>query len=148
MSEFIEFLFRNQSAQLELKTLVRNCQRIKRGALPSNPVDVEAINTAFESKEILSSFGFTADDEDPRKFFDGAVRCENHSFCVFSSKGICDAYAENVPVGERHILMDATFKIVPIGDFQQLLILYFRIKHEVFDSFFFFFFLLFSFFVR
>lgn len=94
-------------------------------------MDVEAINTAFECKEILSSFGFTADDVDPRKFFDGAVRCEGHSFCVFSSKGICDAYAENVPVGERHILMDATFKIVPIGEFQQLLILYCRIKHEV-----------------
>lgn len=96
--------------------------------MPKNPENVEAINEAFEDANIFKVFGQTAHKVDPERLFDGAIRKETHSFCVFSSKKIIKMVEENVD--EYHVLMDATFKIVPIGQFQQLLILYFRIKHE------------------
>lgn len=49
---------------------------------------------------------------------------------MFSSRKIV-RLIEELPPADRHILMDATFKIVPIGEFKQLLVLYARIKNEV-----------------
>lgn len=125
------FFLRHQDAKIDLAPLVRNCQKIKRGILPKNPENIDAINAAFAEHEIDQVFGHTADKNQPEKFFDFAVKKETHSFCVFSSKKIIRLVLEHVPVPDRHILMDATFKIVPIGEFSQLLILYFRIKYEV-----------------
>lgn len=82
----------------------------------------------------MQAFGMTAHD-DPEQFFDDAIRDEQngHAFCVFSSKKTI-RLIEELPPSERHVLMGATFKIVPIGEFKQLLVLYIRIKNEVMHS--------------
>lgn len=79
----------------------------------------------------MEAFGMTAHD-DAETFFDDAIRdtANGHAFCVFSSKKTV-RLIEELPLADRHILMDATFKIVPIGEFKQLLVLYARIQNEV-----------------
>lgn len=124
--------FRFQNTQIELKTKQRNCQKIKRGTIPKNPGNIDEIIAAFEDPKIMQAFGMSAHEGDKKcKFFDGAIQKKHHCFCVFSSKTIINLVHKHIPVDERHILMDATFKIVPVGEFSQLLILYIRIKYEV-----------------
>lgn len=58
------------------------------------------------------------------EFFNGAVQTENYSFCVFSSKYVIDLIEKHIDVNLRQYSLDATFKVVPIGPFNQLLIFY------------------------
>lgn len=77
----------------------------------------------------MNSFGMSAHDE-PENFFDDAIRKKEHAFVVFSSKRII-RLIEKLPLEDINVLMDATFRIVPIGEFKQLLVLYTRIQYEV-----------------
>lgn len=99
--------------------------------MPKNAKTVDEINERFEDDTVRKIFGTTASTLDPEPFFDGAFERDTHSFCVFSSKKTIKMCKEHLSTGECHILMDATFKIVPCGVFKQLLILYIRVKHEV-----------------
>lgn len=70
-------------------------------------------------------------DELPEKlrFFDTAYECKDYAYCVLSSKQTIELVENNMKANERHVLMDATFRITPVGPFNQLLILYIR-KHK------------------
>lgn len=109
----------------------RSLQRIKRGILPKNPLTCEDINIAFADEKVFSSYGRSLHVEENFIFFDGAVDATNYSFCVFSSKKTIALVQENFKPEEIEILMDATFRIVPVGPFKQLLILYFRVHKKV-----------------
>lgn len=87
------------------------------------------INEAFKNPEILQCFGYTLGSKDI--FFDAAIDTGNFSFCVFSSKKMINLLNKHVPNKKLHILMDATFRTCPFGPFNQLLILYARIHHQV-----------------
>lgn len=87
-SNEINHLFRHQDAKIELRPLVRNCQKIRRGVVPKNPENVEAINIAFEDSEIMEVFGHTANKPNPEKFFDCAVQKGTHFFASFLQKKI------------------------------------------------------------
>lgn len=128
---YINICSRYEDTTIELQEKVRNGQRIKRGTIPENPENVAEIEDAFKSPKIMNTFGMSAHRSNKKIFFDGAVKKADHSFCVFSSKTIVELVKTHIPVDERHILMDATFKIVPLSEFKQLLILYIRIKFEV-----------------
>lgn len=71
--------------------------------------------------------------EQKYKFFDGAFehKKKKFAFCVFSSKATIKLIKEHIPLSDRHILMDATFRVVPIGQFNQLFILYIRKNDKV-----------------
>lgn len=119
---------------LEYRNIQKTLERVKSGVLPKNPISVSQIHESFQNPEILKSFGFTFGDDKP--FFDTAVETEQFSYCVFSSKSIIKMAEDNISIGNRHVLMDATFRTCPLGPFNQLLILYIRKHHMV--SFFFF----------
>lgn len=101
--------------------------------MPKSPETIDGINDAFTVEDIKQNFGMSLHKPTNHPFFNGAVDAGSHSFCVFSSKATIDLVCDpdNMPEDERHILMDATFKIVPTSVFKQLLILYVRIKFEV-----------------
>lgn len=57
-------------------------------------------------------------------FFNGPVQTEQYAFCVFSSKYIIDLIEKHIDVNNRCYSLDGTFKVVPVGPFNQLLIFY------------------------
>lgn len=127
------------NASVDLDKHIRCFQTLVKGTLPTTPKSIEEINEAFALEDVKKSYGCTLQTVDldgkelPQKysFFDGAVRNDEkgHSFCVFSSKVTIELIKRHIPLHERHILMDATLRIVPFGIFNQLLILYVR-KHR------------------
>lgn len=131
--------YRNQSANLNLSKIERGLQKIKKGTLPKSPQTIDEIHAAFEQSDVFDTYGSTLQTKDldgndlehMHNFFDIAVenKKKKFSFCVFSSKTTLELIEKNIPIPERHILMDATFRIVPIGPFKQLLIMYIR-KHR------------------
>lgn len=57
-------------------------------------------------------------------FFDSAVDRGTYSYCVFSSKYAIDIIEKYIVPERQHLMLDATFKVCPIGPFSQLLIFY------------------------
>lgn len=95
-------------------------------------MNVEEINEAFKKPEVLDSFGYAFGEEGAKDiFFDLATDTGDFSYCVFSSKKQIELLNEHVVDDKLHILMDATFKTCPLGPFNQLLIIYARIHHQV-----------------
>lgn len=112
---------------------------MKKGALPKTPESIDEINAAFQECAVIESYGRTLQTLDidgenlseRHLFFDVAIenKAKNYSFCVFSSKMTINLIHIHIPPPERHILMDATFRIVPFGPFSQFFVLYIR-KHK------------------
>lgn len=121
----------NQDASLDYKSKKRTIQRLKRGILPKNPTTVNEIKTAFSDEKIFHTYGHSLHTNEKYLFYDGAVETDKYSFCVFSSKLTVKLIAENIPISERDILLDATFRIVPVSVFTQLLIVYVRKQKKV-----------------
>lgn len=118
-------------SQLSLGKIRKSLTRIMKGVLPKNPTTVDEINAAFKNPEILQTFGHTFGVNETKDVFDGAVDNSDSKFCVFSSKKQIRLIREHIPQNKLHLLMDATFKSVPLGPFNQLLIIYARVKHQV-----------------
>lgn len=125
---------RHQNADIDYNKIKRTLQRDKRGILPKNPTTVEDIIAAFDDPAVLETYGRSADKNEPFKFYDGVIRTNKYSFCVFSSKKTIDIMNEHIPINVREIFMDATFGIVPVGPFKQLLIIYVRMHKKVTHS--------------
>lgn len=88
--------------------------KLKNGNYPKSPETVEEIIEAFEENGTGSSFS---------EFHMGTHVGDDFSFSVFCSKKMLRRINETIPE-KREILMDATFKAVPVGPYKQLLILY------------------------
>lgn len=127
----IFFSFSHQDVSIDFKKYERTFQRIKKGILPKNPQSVKEINEAFANEAILASYGTALQTSKKYLFFDAAIETANHSFCVLSSKATIELILEHIPPAERHMLMDGTFYICPIGPFKQILIIYIRRYHQV-----------------
>lgn len=50
----------------------------------------------------------------------------------FASSEIINLIEKNIPIGSRDYLMDATFRIVPVGCFRQLLVIYIAYQKQIF----------------
>lgn len=123
---------RNQNANIDFNKKKRTIQRLKRGVLPKNPTSVAEILAAFSDKAVFDTYGKTLHQKEDFRFFVGAVETEKFSYCLFSSPKTIRLIEQHIPVDRREILMDATFRIVPVGPFKQLLILYIRYGKKVF----------------
>lgn len=77
---------RHQDAKVDFMKFKRTIQRTKRGVLPKNPATVEDIMAAFDDEAVLESYGKTLHQNKDSRFYDGTVRTNKHSFCLFSSK--------------------------------------------------------------
>lgn len=99
----------------------RCLQLIRNSVLPKNPTTCDDIAKIFEREDIMKLLGTT---KDGKAFYNGVFECEECSFCVFSSKGSIELFSSRVKYGDRVIMIDGTFAVVPIGSFDQLLIVY------------------------
>lgn len=66
-----------------------------------------------------------------KMFYKHTFESAAHSYCVFASDDIVDAIKEHIEPSKRRFYMDATFKICPVGNFKQLLILYIDFMGQV-----------------
>lgn len=101
----------------------RTLQKIRDASIPKNPTNCSEIKEAFADEKIMQVMGRS---KHPEKsiFFDGVIDRGTHSFCVFSSKFGISLIEKHIEPERRHIMLDATFKVCPIGPFSQLLIVY------------------------
>lgn len=93
-------------------------QKIRKASLPKNPLSCNEISALFDDTRMMNLIGIT---KDQKPFYNGVDENENHAFCVFSSYSSIKLFQKN---GMDTIIMDATFSIVPVGIFTQLLIIY------------------------
>lgn len=128
----VSFIYRNQHANIDFNKKKRTIQRLKRGVLPKNPTTVAEILAAFEDPAIFDTHGKTLHENENFPFYSGAIETDKFSYCVFSSPKTVQLVEQHIPIAKRDILMDATFRIVPVGPFKQLLIFYIRSYKKVF----------------
>lgn len=98
----------------------RNLRRIRNVAMPKAPTTPQQIIEDFAKANIMQEFGMTQNGTD---FYRTTQIEQQFSYCIFASKNIIDEI-EKIPEGRRNFYMDGTFKVVPFGDFNQLLIIY------------------------
>lgn len=113
----------------------RALQLIRNKALPENPQSADDIAKVFAREDVMNLLGKA---KDGTVFYNGAVECEDFSFCVFSSESSIRLYALRVKPLDRVMMMDGTFDVVPIGPFNQLLIIHVvymgKVRKNNFDS--------------
>lgn len=102
----------------------------RQAKVPKNPQSVSEIIDHFDNTEIFEAFG-TSLHQEKSAFYDFSFQNRQFSYCIFSSKRCIHLIQEKIPINERHILMDATFKVVPKSPFTQLLIIYVRYHKKV-----------------
>lgn len=130
MFEFILIKFIDVFSRSDLKvsfgSVSRSMYKARNQALPKSPKTAEEIIDAFNNGYIMETYGTTkrANNDDKRSFFKHAFGCEDYSFCVFASDNIIDAITNNVPIANRKLYADGTFKITPDGVFKQVLIVF------------------------
>lgn len=115
--------FRNPGVQLDFAKYERTLNLIRNKTLPKSPTSCHEIGRAFTDNKIMLSIG-TSQHEENYVFFDGIVETEKFSFCVFSSKYCINLIENHIELSRRRFMMDATFKICPLGPFRQFLIIY------------------------
>lgn len=111
---------------VSFKSVENIMSKARRKGLPSNVTTSKEILDAFEIPYVKEMYGSTLRSNEAEKstFFKHAYECADFSFCVFSSDDIVKYIEANVPVSERKIFSDATFKVCPFGQFKQLLIVF------------------------
>lgn len=113
-------------------TLERTLYRLARGNLPQSPLTAAEVAFAFQNEKIMERFGTTKSNE-PSPFFRKVYVCSQFSYCVFASQSIIRRIETHIKIDERNFLLDATFKVCPMGDFRQLLVVYVE-HHEQVNS--------------
>lgn len=102
-------------------------------ALPKSPTNAIEIEEAFRNEYVHKNYGMTRrfNADEKRDFFKHAFECDDFAYCVFASDDVIKAITENVPIENRNLFADGTFKITPIGIFKQVLILFCKINESV-----------------
>lgn len=111
--------------QVDLKTMARSCRRYASSNLPRSPQTAEELKSVFETESIMERFGrnWVAPNETATDFFRGVHIGADFSYAVFASQSIIEMIEKYITVDRRRYLMDATFKICPLGEFTQFLII-------------------------
>lgn len=104
----------------------RNLQKIRQKTLPKSPKDVSEIVKSFSSDFVKKHYGTTLRESDEKKteFFKHAFQCDEYAFCIYASDDIIHAINKEILVKKRQYFMDETFKVCPMGIFEQLLIIH------------------------
>lgn len=127
-----DILIEHQDLEKPYSKMQRNLRLLRSKSLPQSPLDCSGIDIAFARSDIMEKFGFSKHQSKREKFFHGTVSNRSFSFCVFASINTIKLIQENVRPTKRVILMDATFKIVPISCFTQILIIHAQYNNKIY----------------
>lgn len=115
-------------SKLKLSSIERQLFRLRDKEYPERPKTDEDITLAFHDPEILDDYGQTLNKQHP--FYVDSVVNEAYSFHIFASFATIDLIKEHIEPENRNYLLDGTFKIVPRG-LNQLLIISIEFKNDV-----------------
>lgn len=125
---------RNQDASknIAFARVKRGLQYLTSKVFVSSPKTVSEINEAFKNEALLKNFGLTRHEGlEKTPFFRVCYEEDNFAYCLFASEKIVSLIRENIPSANRKILVDATFSVVPIGCFKQLLLIHIEYFEKV-----------------
>lgn len=118
--------------------------KARQAALPKTPSSVADIDKLFKIPNVHKNYGITKrSNGETSEFYDASYECADFAYCIFSSKDVIKAIAENTEPNQRKLFADATFKICPMGPFNQVLIIFgellghVSIINKVFSNFYF-----------
>lgn len=99
---------------------LRDCRKSRFGRSPLSAMEIK---TAFDNAIIRNDLGCSLFGQNEPLYNDILIE-KDFTNCVFSSAKSIALIKEFVEPHERFFLMDATFRVTPIGDFEQVLVLY------------------------
>lgn len=99
---------------------LRDVRKTRFGKSPTTPREIEL---EFQKPEIFNDLGQSLAGG---IIYNGIQIEEGFSNCIFSSPQSILLVKESLEPEERFFLMDATFRITPRGEFQQVLIIYIK----------------------
>lgn len=93
--------------------------------MPPSPKTPDEIVASYKNEIIMANYGMTktAGGVTSTAFYRKTYSNSQFAYCIFASKPIVDKVAELEP-HRRHFFMDGTFRVVPYGDFSQLLVIH------------------------
>lgn len=134
----LRILFENRAGVAEnrtpdFSTSRRNLYRIRSETMPNPPKTASEIVAAYENAEIMQEYGTSVaiGEAQINPFYRNVVSERRFAYCIFASQAIIDRIAV-LPIANRRYLMDGTFRVVPYGDFNQLLVIHITIMEKVF----------------
>lgn len=79
--------------------------------------------------KIMEIVGITISKSAPETFYDTTHECDSFAYTVYSSKKAIALMEAHIPIAERFLYIDATFKVCPV--YQQLLIIFVEYHKQV-----------------
>lgn len=132
ISTYIYFRFEKNASHLHFNVMERNLRRLQYKVFPKQPETCNEITTNYTLDNVNKLFAYTIGDN-LFLFYKGLHedKSRGFAFCVFASDNIINLINEHISIAERNYLMDATFKVCPVGPFAQLLIIYLEYCNDV-----------------
>lgn len=107
--------------------------KARRAALPKDPKNVNEINVSMDEPFVRQNYGMTKRHEptngeqaktEPTVFFRTASESDDISYCIFAAEDVISIIQEKTNPSERTLFADGTFKICPVGQFNQVLVVF------------------------
>lgn len=103
------------NVEIDFFKVERTLQSIRKATLQKNPASCDDIAKIFARDDIFKLIGTTKDGQ---QFYNGVFESDEFSYCVLSSPTSIELFKKHEPNG--CIVMDATFDVVPLDEFNQL----------------------------
>lgn len=118
----------------------RTLRRTRDIVLPKSLETITEIENAFKDVKIMEKFGMCLKNKDEngeegdenQTFYMGTVKSGRFCTVIFGSPGVIGLIKAHIPSNRRNYMLDRTFKIVPMGAFTQLLIIYIAYVNKVY----------------
>lgn len=133
MNHFCSY-FRENVDNISFASVASTMCKYRAQAVPKNPQSVQEVNDLFATPNVLQNYGMTlryapTNDDEPKVapsiFFRTAYECDEYGFCIFAAKDTIDTIVEKTQnLGRKTIFADGTFKICPVGKYNQVLIMF------------------------
>lgn len=106
----------------------RNLNKKKTSLYPTAPMTTQGLSNAFEDPNVMNKYG-RSKIENAGVFYKGTVLHDHFNYSVFASPSIIAKIEE---LTDRHFHIDATFKVVPTGEFKQMLVVHINYDEHAF----------------
>lgn len=102
---------------------MRNLTRIAASKFPNSPNNIDEVIAYFNHPSIKTTTGKTLrpPTEPSSDFFKLAFKSKDFAYCLFAADDVIEII-KTIEI-DRRMYSDGTFKITPLGDFSQVLML-------------------------
>lgn len=91
--------------------------QIRNSNIPKPPTNAHEVIQAYKNDTVIENYSRTKHENVQNEFYKGSYECDDFSYSYFASDHVMENIRTNIPEEKREFLMDATFKICPLGQF-------------------------------